>query len=128
MPNAITKTTVLDGARNVVVLLNIAGDGSGEENNTNIFQRSSFSPNGTEIVVERVSGNLNGFTAFLSFDATTDLVFASCPATWFDFQFNQFGGLSSNKAGTGSAGDILLSTSGLGAGEKGTVLIEMRKS
>jgi hypothetical protein len=129
MANTITKTTILDGAHNFIMLLNISGDGSGDETNTNIFTRASFAPTtGTEIVIKHISGNLNGFTAALSFDATTDLIFASCAATWFDYDWACFGGISSNKAGAGAIGDILLTTVGLGAGEKGTITIEMKKS
>jgi hypothetical protein len=129
MANTITKTTILDGLHNFVMLLNISGDGSGDETNTNIFTRASFAPTtGTEIVITKAAGNLNGFTATLIFDATTDLPVISCPATWFEYDWKCFGGVSSNKAGAGAAGDILLSTVGLGAGEKGTIMIEMKKS
>lgn len=129
MANTITKTTIIDGVRNLVIMLNISGDGSGDETNTLIMDRSTFAPtDGIEIVVEKVAGNLNGFTAALSFDATTDLIFASCPATWFEYDWKCFGGVSSNKSGAGTNGDILLTTVGLGSGEKGTILIEMKKS
>lgn len=129
MANTITKTTILDGLHNFVLLLNISGDGSGDETNTLIFDRSTFVPtDGIECSVQKVSGNLNGFTAALSFDATTDLIVASCPATWFEYDWKCFGGVSSNKSGTGTNGDILLTTVGLGAGEKGTIMIELKKS
>jgi hypothetical protein len=111
MANTITKTTILDGPRNFILMVNISGDGSGDETNTNIFTRASFAPTtGTEIVVEKVAGNLNGFTAALSFDATTDLIFASCPASWFEYDWYKFAGVSSNKSGAGAVGDILLTT------------------
>jgi hypothetical protein len=42
MANTITKTTILDGPRNFVLLLNISGDGSGDETNTLIMDRSTF--------------------------------------------------------------------------------------
>ncbi|HDA7126314.1 TPA: hypothetical protein O5T86_001247 [Staphylococcus aureus] len=129
MANTITKTTIIDGIRNLVIMLNISGDGSGDETNTLIMDRSTFAPtDGTEIVIEKVAGNLNGFTAALSFDATTDLIFASCPATWFEYDWKCFGGVSSNKSGAGTNGDILLTTVGLGSGKKGTIMIEMKKS
>ncbi len=129
MANTITKTTIIDGIRNLVIMLNISGDGSGDETNTLIMDRSTFAPtDGTEIVIEKVAGNLNGFTAALSFVATTDLIFASCPATWFEYDWKCFGGVSSNKSGAGTNGDILLTTVGLGSGKKGTIMIEMKKS
>jgi hypothetical protein len=128
MANTVTKTTILDGTHNLVILVNILGDGSGEETNTLIVDRSTFEPVlGIETTVRRVSGNFNGFAASLSFDATTDLPFVQLPPTWFEYDWNDFGGLSSNKAGAGTNGDILLSTVNLGANERGTFVLEMIK-
>lgn len=129
MANTITKTTLIDGPRNLVQLINIVGDGSGEESNTLLVDRSGFTPtDGTELVVEKIEGYLSAFTAALSFDATTDLVFARLPADWFCYDWQKIGGVSSNKAGTGSNGDILLTTSSLGSGDAATFYLHMRKA
>ena len=42
MANTITRQTVLNGARNVVIKLSIVGDGSGEETATSAFDASAF--------------------------------------------------------------------------------------
>lgn len=130
MVNTITKTTLIDGPRNFVVLVNILGDGSGDETNTLLIDRSTFSGTDTlETAVARLEGDCGGFAATLSFDATTDLVFARLPDTqWFTHCWEDIGGVSSNKAGAGANGDILLSTTGLGANERGTFTIWMRKA
>lgn len=129
MANTITKTTLLDGPRHLVQLINIVGDGSGEETNTVLVDRSAFAPtDGTETVVEKISGMCTAFTAVLSFEASTDLVFLRLPADWFAHDWCEFGGVSSNKAGTGANGDILLTTSSLGNGDAATFIISMRKS
>lgn len=129
MPNTITKTTLHDGPRNLVQVINILGDGSGEETNTVLVDRSAFAPDtGTELVVTKIEGLLTAFSAALSFDATTDLVFARLPASeWFCHDWGLIGGVSSKKAGAGATGDILITTSSLGSGDAGTFYLHMRK-
>lgn len=126
MANTITKTTLLNGSRNIVVLVSVQGDASGDETDTLLIDRSSFG-SGTETVVEKIEGALSTFTARLTFDATTDLIFSNLPDTYFCFDFKDIGGISSNAAGAGAAGDILITTTGLGA-EHGAFVIHMRKS
>jgi hypothetical protein len=132
MANVITKTTLLDGPRNLIVLVTIDGDASGNETNTLLINRSDYAPtDGTEIVVEKIEGLLSGFSATLSFDATADLPFAMLPdGDWFCYDWERIGGVSSNKAGAGSNGDILLTTAGLDAGatDSATFYLHMRKA
>lgn len=132
MANTITKTTLLDGPRNLVQLINIAGEAAGtDETNTVLVDRSAFVPtDGTELVVERIEGLLTGFSAALSFEATADLVFARLPdGDWFSHCWEEWGGVSSNKAGAGANGDILLSTTGLtAAADVATFILHMRKA
>lgn len=130
MPNTITRTTLHDGPRNLVQLINIVGDGSGEENGTVLVDRSAFAPtDGTELVVEKIEGLLTGFTAVLRFDATTDLIFVRLPdGDWFCHDWERIGGISSNKAGTGANGDIQIVTSSLGNGDAATFVLHMRKA
>lgn len=131
MANTITKTTLLDGPRNLVQLINIAGEAAGvDETNTVLVDRSTFAPaDGLELSVERIEGLLTGFTAALSFDATADLVFARLPdGDWFDYDWTSWGGISSNKAGAGAIGDILITTTGLTlAADVATFILHMRK-
>lgn len=130
MANTITKTTLLDGTRNLVQLINIVGDGSGEETNTVLVDRSTFSAiEGQRFSVVKIEGLLTGFTAALSFDATADLVFVRLPdGDWFSHDWSEFGGISSDLAGAGSIGDILLTTTGLtAAADVATFIMHMRK-
>jgi len=129
MANTITKTTIVDGPRNLVQLINILGDGSGEETDTVLVDRSTFAPtNGTKLVVEKIEGLNHGFTARLMFDATTDLTIVHLPdAEWFHYDWCGFGGVASSHAGAGANGDILITTAGLGSGDAGTFILQMRK-
>jgi hypothetical protein len=129
MANTITATTLLDGSRNLVQLINIVGDGSGEEANTVLVDRSAFSAiEGQRFSVMKIEGLLTGFSAALSFEATADLVFVRLPdGDWFSHDWSEFGGVSSDKAGAGAIGDILLSTTSLGAGDAATFIIHLVK-
>lgn len=121
----ITTTTLIDGPRNLVVLVNLSG--TGDETGTLLIDRSDFGA-GTETVVERIEGSVFGFIASLAFDATTDLTFAHLPDnSFFCFDWRNVGGVSSNKAGAGANGDILITTVGL-ASETGTFTLFMRKA
>lgn len=130
MSNTITKTTLVDGPRNLIQLINIVGDGSGEESATVLVDRSALVPtDGTELVVEKIEGLLSGFSASLIFDASTDLTFVRLPdGDWFCHDWCSVGGVSSNKAGAGANGDILITTSSLGSGDAATFYLHMRKA
>lgn len=128
MANTITSTVIENGPRNLVVLVNIEGDNSGDETGAVLIDRSAHAPDGTKLVVTKVDGILGGFSANLRFDATADLVFARLPdGDSFCLDWSKVGGVSSTKAGAGANGDILLATTGL-ATEFGTFTIHMRKS
>lgn len=130
MANTITKTVLHDGPRNLVVQVAIAGDGSGDETGTVLIDRSAYAPvDGTKLSVREIEGALLGFSAQLLFDATADLPIASLPdGQPFEFDWCDVGGVASPKAGAGYTGDILITTSGLGSGDKGTFLLSMKKS
>lgn len=129
MANTITKTTLNDGERNLVVLVNIVGDGSGEESDTILIDRSAYADAaGLKLVVEKIEGLLSGFSAILEFNANTDLPIAQLPdGRDFHYDWRKTGGVASPKAGTGYDGDILITTSSLGAGDRGTFTLFMRK-
>ncbi len=128
MANTITKTTVVNGDVNLIQIISVVGDGSGEETNLLLVDRSTFAPvAGTAMIVDKIEGYLSGFSAALLFDATADLTFARLPADCFSYDWRCFGGIHSGKAGAGANGDILISTSSLGAGDAGTFYLHMRK-
>lgn len=125
-----TATILIDGPRNLVALVNIAGT-TGDAANAIVIDRSTYVPtDGLELVVERIEGSCSGFLATLSFDATADLVFAQLPSNqWVEHDWVDVGGVSSNKSGAGSIGDILLTTSGYtGPPMAGTFTLYMRKN
>lgn len=129
MANTVTKTTLLDGKRNTAILVNIVGDGSGEETATTIFDRSQFAPtDNLTINALTIDGRLQGFSAFLAFDATTDLPFAQlADGPQVFFHYPEIGGIPSSAAGAGANGNIVITTSGLGNGDRGTFILHLIK-
>lgn len=128
MVNTVTKQTLVDGPRNLVVQVWIAGDGSGEETNTLLIDSSTFSgmKAGSTVRVDRLKSGLDGFAASLSWDATTQAPFLEIPQNYAEQTWRADGGLVNN-AGSGITGDIKFSTIGLGATDRGSFTLWMIK-
>lgn len=131
MANTISKQTVLDGERNLAVKIDILGDGSGDETATLLIDISSYTASFTQGVptsfkINRIQSTLEGFTARLLWDANTPVVAYDLPQSHTIQKFERVGGLINN-AGTGVTGDLKITTSGLGSGDAGSILLEMVK-
>lgn len=129
MANTITKQTIIDGSKYLVVKLHIEGDGSGEETNLVLVDASTYSPAFTNNSIIGVHSTLSGFTADLLWDATANVPIINIPDYEYNLngpQIGWFGGLPNN-AGAGRTGDILLTTTGLGANDHGTIILEIKK-
>jgi hypothetical protein len=128
MANTITKTHLLNGPLNLVTHVTIVGDGSGEESAAILIDRSTFAPDGTKLILDKVTGHLTAFSARLLWDATADLEICQMPADqWFFYDWCGVGGFPSGKAGAGGTGDLLITTASLGNGDRGTFTLYMRK-
>lgn len=129
MANTITKQTIIDGSKNLVVKIHISGDGSGEETDTVLIDASSYSPAFIDANLIGVHGALSGFSANLQWDATANVPLINLPDYEYNLdgkQIGWFGGIP-NDSGAGKTGDILITTSGLGAGDIGTIILELKK-
>jgi hypothetical protein len=129
MANSITKQTLHDGRKNLIVKIDILGDGSGEESATTLIDASSYNPAFTDCTLVRYHANLVGFTARLLWDATTDVPLCSIPDYEGHLAHDEsyaYNGIPNN-AGTGKTGDINITTYGLGANDHGTIILELRK-
>lgn len=129
MANTVAKQTLHNGDRNLVVKVNITGDGSGEETATQIVDVSAFSGynvDWTEVRVDKAQWSNSGVSLTLLWDATTDVAFLECPAGDGEVDFRKIGGLINN-AGSGVTGDIMVTTVGLGSGDQAMIVLEMVK-
>lgn len=130
MANTVTKQKVIDGDRNAVIHVWIAGEAAGsDETDTVIVDVSDLSGSPSEVSLQKVHASLSGFTALLEWDATTDVPFFQLPdGSEVNADFCGFGGLQNN-AGTGVTGDITITTTGLDAAtDHGHITLWVRKS
>lgn len=128
MVNAIAKQTVHDGHRNLVVKVTIVGDASGDETGTDLIDVADYSDPDShwdELKLMKVESHLNGFSAQLLWEATTDVKICDLPDGEAIMDWRTIGGLINN-AGAGVTGDIQISTVNLGA-ENGTIVLHMVK-
>ena len=126
MANVVDVNTQLDGERNAVFHIRIEGDGSGDEAATQLIDMSTLSGSPSSLKIRAVDGKLTGFSASLLWDATTDELACEVPAGASFVDADMYGGIINN-AGSGVTGDIMLTTVGLGSGDNGVIVLEVRK-
>ena len=128
MVNSVVTQTIVDGERNVVTKTHIVGDGSGEESDTTLLDVSTFTGTPATVKIVRIGGYLSGFSASLAWDATANVDIVNLPSDdTLGIDAVPYGGLINN-TGAGKTGDILFTTVGLGAGDEGTIILEMKKT
>ncbi len=126
MANTISRQTINDGERNLVVKVHIAGDGTGDESATALITMTDYNDIPDNVKVMRVQGELSGFSLTMAWDATTDVDCCRVPTGESDVDYIYIGGLINN-SGAGKTGNIVFTTLGLDNGDAGTIVIEMRK-
>lgn len=133
MANIRTNTRLLANEQRVIQYICIESDGT-EETSLLIYDSSVVAtaigiadPLKCTIMRARYSSNSALGVVHLDFDASTDVLALAMPynGNSMDMDFKDIGGLK-NTAGTGITGDILLTTTGLVAGDKITLILEVR--
>ncbi len=128
MANTVNIRTLADGSKVLELQIYLESDGAaGELSDTILVDASTFTPAFTNESVLCVSADLEGFSAVLEWDATTDVPFVALPQGESYHEFRHFGGLVNN-AGSGKTGDILITTSGFtAAGDRGSITLSIKK-
>lgn len=129
MANTIDATTLIDGSKRRVIHLYIAGDASGQETDTVIYDFSADTQAGTagDYKVTRIWYQIDNFELKLEFDGATDFpIWKLSGVTEGDMDWRDFGGIGDNS--TTPTGDVTITTVGLGANEEATLIIELLKS
>lgn len=130
MATSITVQTLKDGVRRATLKAHIVEGGS-ELTDGLLVDVSALSGSPSAVSIEHVESYFSGFSALLEWDATTDVPILQLPdgESIFDFRNaeNTTTGRLINNAGTGVTGDILVTTTGLGTGEQGTIIITVVK-
>ena len=115
MADAVSSTTIEDGAREVIVQLTNLSDGTGEAKVTKIdvssLAANNLSKSCDEVRIQEIWAQVHGFDGVqLWFDASTDVVAFNAGVGWTYQDFSSMGGLK--MYGSSHTGDILLSTLG----------------
>lgn len=127
MPNVVTSQTILDGDRNVVILLTGTLDTSNESRVVKV-DLSTLVPRPTRIRVDTIRHLVsNGLIVTLDWDATTPVRFAALTG-WDEVEARKFGGLQDN-SGAGRTGNIALTTLGWTSGVLAyNIILEITKT
>ena len=131
MANVITRRTLVDSERNLVVNCQIDADATGAETVTliDVSTYAGFLSGGywDSVKVNKVEASLSGFSAVLAWNATTDVPFANLADGDTEFDWRPAGGMVNNKA-TGYNGDIDIEFAAtIGDGDEGSVTLYMTK-
>jgi len=134
MANTIQKNTILDGPRHAIIQAWFASDGvTGELSDEVLVDVSALSvaegqTSISSLVVEKIFATTSGAAAELDFDRTTNQGIIELPTdSEADYDFRKMGG-GVYDHGTGSTGDIIMSTTGFAdAGDDISIQIQVRK-
>ena len=132
MADAVTSTTISDGAQKAVIQLTNLSDGTGEDAVNKIDVRGlTAREDGTacsSVLIEKVSHSIIGFTQVqLLFDATANTIaLGLAQDSNGHMDFSDFGGLK-NTSGSGKTGDILLTTIGASSNDSYVIVLELIK-
>lgn len=131
MANTISTQTLHDGYRNLITKTDIIGDGSGDESATTLIDISTFAsiPGAgapTGFTIQSICSTIEGFTVRLLWNADTDTEAIMIGQGENDLCFEKIGGLT-NDAGTGVNGDLNITTTDLGSGDTGSIILKLTK-
>ncbi len=133
MANTVTNTRILAGNKRTLQYITIASDGT-EETDLVVYDSSAVATalgiaNPLTCTINAIHYCSNSATGVvkLEFDATTDVLALAMPygGDYLDKDFRPYGGLK-NRAGTGITGDIVLTTTGLAAGDSIHMILDVR--
>ncbi len=124
--STLTLQTLHDGERNAVIKGYITGNAV-ELSNELFVDVSGLSGAPSEVRIDKIQANLNGFSGTLLWDATANVAIVDiAPNDDVDQCYKRYGGLTNN-AGAGVTGDVLLSTTGIAVGENGFIILSLVK-
>ena len=128
MADAVTATTVIDGARTAVIYCTNTSDGTGESAVTKVdVSGLSSLQNGTActgVRLEKIVFSNVGMGVKLLWDATADVIAAELPADYSDtLDYSDISGLPNVAASGGKTGDIQFTTIGHTSGDTYSVVL-----
>lgn len=125
MAATITKKFTLKGSKLFILHLSVVSDGAAGETTNGVLVDVSADLPGSEFKIQSLLWSLVGFSAKLDWDATANTHAFSLTDGSDDMCFlSKMGSSIVNNAGAGKTGDLLISTTGLGAGDHGVIIIK----
>ena len=128
MADAVTTTTVIDGAKTAVIYCTNTSDNSGESAVTKVdVSALSSLQDGTActgVRLEKIVFSNVGMGVKILWDATTDVIAAELPADYSDtLDYSDINGLPNVAASGGKTGDIQFTTVGHSSGDTYSVVL-----
>lgn len=127
MVDTVSTKTIFDSPRKLVVQLTNLSDGTGESAVVKVDKSTFTGLNGLEpskFAVEKIVYDVSSMRVTLSFDRTTDVVFAVLQGQG-EFNYKNSGGFVDST--TGDTGDILLTTANHASGDGYNIILHLRK-
>lgn|SRR3990167_2856253 len=129
MTITVTKQTLLEGSRNLVVQVNITADATAEATAATLIDASDYvlGLTSTDLKLMKLVYATSGVALRFLWEATTDVPFlALSPDASGELCWEDAGGLINN-SGTGKNGDINYSTQGLTSGDYAALTFYLKK-
>jgi len=128
MADAVTTTTVIDGAKTAVIYCTNTSDSSGESAVTKVdVSALSSLQDGTActgVRIQKIIFSNVGMGVKILWDATTDVIAAQLPADYSDtLDYSDISGLPNVAASGGKTGDIQFTTVGHSSGDTYSVVL-----
>lgn len=128
MADAVTTTTVIDGARTAVIYCTNTSDASGEAAVTKVdVSGLSSRQDGTActgVRLEKIVFSNVGMGVKILWDASADVIAAELPADYSDtLDYSDISGLPNVAAASGKTGDIQFTTVGHSSGDTYSVVL-----
>jgi len=124
MAASVTTTFQLNGSTRMVAKIDIIGDAGGDTAALTIIDPANLTGVPADFKIRAIQWQLDGFSAQLLWDATTDVHAFELSNYSGGIRFADTGAHLVNNAGAGKTGKLLLTTLGLTTGGKGTIIIE----
>jgi len=125
MVGTITIQKFIDGSRNIVIKAAIGGDA--DLTNAVLFDASTYNVPSINNKLMKVEYGFSGFSAKLLWDATSNVDLIALPDTHLETQCYKFFSGILNNAAAGKTGDILITTVGIAAGDKGHIILYIKQ-
>jgi hypothetical protein len=126
MANTIITQTIQDGDRDTIIKVDIVGDGSGDETKTVIFDASTYLNTTVEKKLWKIEYEQTGYSSALEWDAAVDAQLITIEEAHHEHVCWEWFGGYSNAYFSGRTGDILLTTTGLGVGDRGYIILYVK--